>query len=248
MNRRRLLLAGNDDDMRGKFRQGLETLGFDVISAASVSAALGLISIQKFDVLVSDLHLPNPADGFTVVSAMRHVQPAAVTVVISRHPALREAMSTIDLQADAVLINPSPTEMTETVQEKLLNPSCRIAVNKQRVAGILERDAGATIRTWQSKVELDPELTVVRLSAVERTGHLELILEDLVRRLRRTPEGGGKAFISSAAREHGVLRRMQGYTGLYGPDDGRGVSHLAGLHLRHPTEKPRQHRFRHRFS
>jgi ActR/RegA family two-component response regulator len=212
MNKRRVLLARPDDDIRAKFREGLEACGFEVFSASSVSAALGLISIQKFDVLVSGLHLPNPGDGFTVVNAMRHTHPAAVIVVVSGHPAIREAMSTIDLQADAVLINPSSSAMIESVQEMLSNPSVRIVVNKERVAGILERDAGPTIKTWLSKVELDAELTVVRLSAVERAGHLELILEDLVRRLRRTPEGGGKAFASSAAREHGVLRRMQGYT------------------------------------
>jgi CheY-like chemotaxis protein len=212
MNKRRVLLARHDDNVRAKFREGLEACGFEVFSANSVSAALGLISIQNFDVLVSDLHLPNPADGFTVVNAMRHMHPAAVTVVVSSHPAIREAMGTIDLQVDVILINPSPSAIIESVQEKLSNPSVRIAMNKERVAGILERDAGRTIQAWLSQVERDAELTAVRLSAVARTGHLDLILEDLVRRLRRTPEGGGKAFASTAAREHGILRRMQGYT------------------------------------
>ena len=91
MNKRRVLLARPDDDIRAKFREGLEACGFEVFSASSVSAALGLISIQKFDVLVSGLHLPNPGDGFTVVNAMRHTHPAAVIVVVSGHPAIREA-------------------------------------------------------------------------------------------------------------------------------------------------------------
>jgi CheY-like chemotaxis protein len=48
---------------------------FEVVAAANVSEALGLIASERFDVLVTDLHLPDPGDGFTVVTAMRHSQP-----------------------------------------------------------------------------------------------------------------------------------------------------------------------------
>jgi hypothetical protein len=34
------------------------------------------------------LHMPDAGDGFTVVSAMRHTHPHAVTLVISGYPAL----------------------------------------------------------------------------------------------------------------------------------------------------------------
>src|SRR5207249_1833575 len=43
-----------------------------------------------------------------------------------------------------------------------------------------------------------------------RTGHLPLLLSDLVRRLRLARNAEG--LISRAAREHGILRRKQGYT------------------------------------
>jgi hypothetical protein len=37
--------------------------------------SLGLITERKFDVLISDLNIGHPGDGFTVVSAMRRLQP-----------------------------------------------------------------------------------------------------------------------------------------------------------------------------
>jgi len=46
-----------------------------------VNGALRLISTESFDVLLSDLHMPDACDGFTVVNAMRHTQPNAVTLV-----------------------------------------------------------------------------------------------------------------------------------------------------------------------
>jgi CheY-like chemotaxis protein len=41
---------------------------------------LNLINSQVFDVLLSDLHMPGAGDGLTVVSAMRHANPKAVTM------------------------------------------------------------------------------------------------------------------------------------------------------------------------
>jgi hypothetical protein len=59
-------------------------------------------------------------------------------------------------------------------------------------------------------VEGDEELNRVVLNFEDRTGHLPNLIADLIRRLR-LPRAG-KPDLSSAAREHGSLRRKQGYT------------------------------------
>jgi hypothetical protein len=100
--------------------------------------------------------------------------------------------------------------IAETIQKKLSNPSARMSIKKERVAEILERDAEATIRDWMSKVERNEELSSVSLSHQERSGHLPLLLGDLVRRLRLAPNT--KLPNSTAARQHGIMRRKQGYT------------------------------------
>ena len=41
----------------------LEYHDFEVVTAADVNDALQLIGSQTFDVLLSDLHMPNPGDG-----------------------------------------------------------------------------------------------------------------------------------------------------------------------------------------
>jgi hypothetical protein len=82
-------------------------------------------------------------------------------------------------------------------------------MNKQQAATILERDADKVISHWMSLVNENDELTSIRLLPLQRTGHLRLVLDDLVRRLRLPSTE--RALTSIAAREHGVLRRMQGY-------------------------------------
>ena len=211
MRKHRILLTDDTEDIRAVFQEGLESRGFEVVPAASVNDALRLISTEKFDVLLSDLHMPDAGDGFTVVSAMRHTHPKAVTLVLSGFPAVQEAMTAILLEADEILVKPVHlADIAELIQKKLSNPSARKAMIKERVASILERDADPTIQNWMSRVEQNEELAAHSLNYRERAGHLPLLLGDLVRRLRLAPNA--KVPVSSAAREHGNLRRIQGYT------------------------------------
>jgi DNA-binding response OmpR family regulator len=211
MSKYRVLLADDNDDIREIFQDGLEKRGFEVRPASTVNEALRLISTEQFDVLLSDLHMPDAGDGFTIVSAMRHTHPKAVTLVISGYPAVQEAMSAILLEADQVLVKPvGLDEIVKIISNQLLNLPARSVLKKQRVAEILERDADATIRNWITRVERNEELTAIPLSFAERTGHLPLLLGDLVQRLRLAPNA--KVPVSYAAGEHGILRRKQGYT------------------------------------
>ena len=86
MTKHRVLLVDDNEDIREIFQEGLEKRGFEVAPSANVSEALKLIVNEHFDVLLSDLHMPDPGDGFTVVSAMRHTHPMAVTVVMMTCP------------------------------------------------------------------------------------------------------------------------------------------------------------------
>jgi CheY-like chemotaxis protein len=82
----RVLLADDNDAVRNMLQQALERDGFEVVPANNVVAALRRITAESFDVLLSDLHMPNAGDGFTVVSAMRQTHPQAVTLILSGYP------------------------------------------------------------------------------------------------------------------------------------------------------------------
>ncbi len=211
MKANRVLLVDDNDDVRAAFKEGLENRGFEVVPTSTVNQALRLIAAEKFDVLLSDLHMPDAGDGLTVVSAMRHTQPDAVTLVMSGYPALPEAMSAILLQADEILVKPvGLAAVSDLIKRKLSNPSVREARNRETVAAILDREKGTVIQEWMSRVNQNEELRAIPLDGQERTGHLPLLLSDLVHRLRLVP--GLKTPISRSAYLHGTLRRMQGYS------------------------------------
>jgi DNA-binding response OmpR family regulator len=211
MTPQRILLAEDDDAVRSMLQQALERDGFEVVTATSVSEALGSIAAEEFDVLLSDLHMPNAGDGFTVVSAMRHTHPKAVTLILSGYPEVAEAMSAILSQADEVLVKPIQiSSLREIIHRKLANHEPHPMKITKSVATILEDNLDTTVRAWMALVECEHELTCVPLSFQNRTGYLPQLLRDLIYRLRLP--AATKAPFSITAHEHGALRRRQGYT------------------------------------
>jgi CheY-like chemotaxis protein len=208
----KILVVDDNEAVRTSLRAVLEVNQFPVTTAANVGEALHLIDTESFDVLLCDLHMPGAGDGFTVVSAMRHTNPEAVTLVFTAYPALEQAMDAILLQADEILVKPLeiPT-LVELIREKLSKRGVRKAANIERVATILEREALATIVNWLTRVDRESELTCVPLSKEQRTGHLPKLLEELVSRLR-VPRNLGTKAVSEAAVEHGKDRFFQGYS------------------------------------
>ena len=211
----RILLADDDDAVRVMMQEVLERKGFEVAAVESVPNALKLITAESFDVLITDLHMPNPGDGFTVISAMRHFQPQALTMLLSGYPDVQSAMAAILLEADEIVVKPFDiAHFTDLVQGRMLNRKPAPRADKERVAAILQRCSTAIVGNWLKRVKEAREFTHISLSDQDRTGHIPKLVEDLVVRLRKTTETvkDSDALCSPAAIAHGKLRHQQGYT------------------------------------
>jgi len=211
----RVLLVDDDDAVRAMMSQGLECKGFEVVTAANVTEALQRIASESFDVLITDLHMPDPGDGFTVVSAMRHSQPEALTMLVSGYPDVESAMAAILLETDEIVVKPFEIgRLTELVRERMVSRKRMKRVDKESVGAILRRCSSDIIAGWLARARLSSELNRVSLSDEERTGHLPKLVEDLALRLSK-PNATDKdddAIFSAAAAAHGKLRYLQGYT------------------------------------
>lgn len=191
----------------------LKREGFQVVEQTTVSAALVCIAKQKFSGLICDLHLPAAGDGFTLVNAMRHLHPNAITIILSDYPTLRESVSDLLPQADEVLITPIPLpDIVKIMKARLRDPKHRAFAAREPVATILERFTIKTIADWLLRVKENRDLSRIALSDEARTGHLRILLHELVERLRTPHVEEGKAKLSYAAVSHGQARKLQGYT------------------------------------
>jgi DNA-binding response OmpR family regulator len=210
----RVLLVDDDDAVRAMMNRTLEHKGFDVVVAASVSEALRRITSESFDVLITDLHMPNPGDGFTVVTAMRHSQPDALTLLVSGYPDVQSAMAAILLEADEIIVKPFEVgRLADLVREKMVarKPAARLC--KERVGVILLRSVSRIVERWLVRAKQSEELNGLPLNDGERTGHLPRLVEDLAVRLSGSSAAKeSDTSDSPSAVAHGELRYLQGYT------------------------------------
>jgi CheY-like chemotaxis protein len=209
----KVLLVDNNDDELFLTRRSLEAQSCEVVSATCVTEALRLIATQPFDVLVTDLHMPGAGDGFAVVTAMRHSQPNALTLVVSDFPDVQRALEAIFLQADEVLVKPFDSKkLAGLVDRGKLTSLPAVRPAKEGVASILDRDVALLMERWLARVEKVEELAALPIAGEERTQYLPEMIRSITARLRDTRNIEVIDRATPAAVAHGECRYGQGYT------------------------------------
>jgi DNA-binding response OmpR family regulator len=207
-----ILLVDDDEIVRTALGDLLSRKGFKVTVAASVVEALKLINSERYDVLLTDLHMPGAGDGLTVVSAMRHVSPTTLTLLLSSFPEMGAAALAMREQTDDILIKPMEiSALAEAITARLFQPPAN-SHTVETVATILGRSTQSCIDEWFSEVQVDSELMKVPMTRNERCSHLPQVFHDLVARLNENQPLGTKGSPSASAAAHGVNRRRQGYS------------------------------------
>jgi DNA-binding response OmpR family regulator len=199
MHRQKILLVDDDEALRRTLGQILELEGYEVTTAADVPEALKYISSNVYDVLLSDLHMPGAGDGLTVVSAMRHSNPHAVTMILSSFPQMDAASRAILQQADQILVKPMEVAaLMVAIKERLALGAPAVQV-VETVATILERTRDDTIADWYSLVKTDVKVMAVVMTREQRVCHLPQLFLELVHRLRSFKPIGSKEIVSDSA-------------------------------------------------
>ena len=203
------------DDEPG-IRQTLPTIlrmhDFEVLAVATVSEALAAIAQERFDVLLADLNIGQPGDGFTVVSAMRRTQPEAITLIVTGYPAFETALEAIRKQVDDYVVKPADVDrLVQTIEQKLVARQPHRPLELKRVSTVLRENGQHIIESFLRRCHQQSSLMAVPLTDEERTDHIPGLLAEIVTRLeqRRT---GRSPKAARAAREHGRARKQQGYT------------------------------------
>ena len=200
MTKSRILIVDDNETVRLSLCKILEQHGFEVTCAADVTEALRYISADKYDVLLSDLHMPGAGDGLTV------------TLLLSAFPEMSAAANAILLQTDEILVKPMRIpDLIDAITQRL----AKGPLHKRKVetlATILARNTQNSIDDWYTAVGAENVLRAVPLSRETRCKHLPQVFLDLAERLQAFKPLGSKELKSESAIAHGVERWQQGYT------------------------------------
>ena len=181
----RVLLVDDDEVLRSTLTCVLEQAGFLVTTASNVPQALKHISsTEVYDVLLSDLNMPGAGDGLTVVSAMRHANPLAVTMLISANPQMPAAAQAILRQTDEILLKPLDVTSIAGAIHRRVSLGVPAPQATETVADILARTADRILKDCLARMQPAPLTSNNTVPREADVTHLALALQNIIVRLR----------------------------------------------------------------
>ena len=132
----KILVVEDDAHIRRLLSATMARAGHEVVEAADARQALALLDIEKPDVVLLDLGLPD-RDGLELIEPVR-LRSTATLIVVSARDSASEKVAALDLGADDYLTKPFDTE------ELLARIRTSLRHQRDRAAGeaITEIDVG----------------------------------------------------------------------------------------------------------
>jgi two-component system KDP operon response regulator KdpE len=104
----KVLVVEDDLHIRRLLRTALERMKYNVAEAENARDALSMLEIEKPDVVLLDLGLPD-RDGLEMIQLIK-ARSTATLIVVSAREAIEAKVAALDLGADDYLIKPFDTE------------------------------------------------------------------------------------------------------------------------------------------
>jgi EAL domain-containing protein (putative c-di-GMP-specific phosphodiesterase class I)/ActR/RegA family two-component response regulator len=115
----RVLVVDDDPDVRRDFTRLLRRLGIEVVTATDGWKAFESFSADTYDVIVSDISMPN-LGGLQFLRAIRGVDLEVPVVLVTGQPSFETAVKAIEYGATRYLVKPvDPAAFEEVVQRSI---------------------------------------------------------------------------------------------------------------------------------
>jgi ActR/RegA family two-component response regulator len=205
----RLLFVEDEESIRLTLGTLLTRSGFDVTTAATVGDALIQINSMPFDVLLCDLNIEKPGDGFAVIGTMRYAQPHCISLVLTAYPSFENAMEAMQHQVDEFFTKPTDVNiLVKRIKDKLEARRSRAPVPYKRLARVLRENCADILATVASAIKSDSVLSPA--SPDPHDDDLPKMMDALIDYVDVGRNGLEPQALALAA-EHGSRRKKQGY-------------------------------------
>lgn len=115
-DRKESILVVEDDDSWLELCLGLLSgLGFETAGARNRMQALKKVDERAFDIVLTDLCLPDPEDGKAVITGVKDRHPKTDVIMMTASPTLETAIATLKYGAYDYIIKPFSADYLKTV-------------------------------------------------------------------------------------------------------------------------------------
>jgi DNA-binding response OmpR family regulator len=209
----RILFVDDEPSLALTMPAILRQHGYEVTAAETVNEALAQILASPFDVLISDLNIGHPGDGFTVVSAMRRTNPACITLILTGYPGFDTALEAIRSQVDDYLVKPAPIPtLIDLIEQKLKNPRPGMAAATKRISQVLRENVFEITQRALKAMKADSALGALKIADEQRIEFVPRKLEQLATMLESSDAEQAMTEALHSTDLRGLKRYQQGYT------------------------------------
>jgi len=112
----RLLLADDDQVLRRSLQRVLKRNGITVSCVGSTGEAQALMATERFDLVLSDIHMPG-GGGLALLESTRRTDPDLPVILLTGNPELTTAVAAVNRGALQYLLKPiEPTDLLRAVR------------------------------------------------------------------------------------------------------------------------------------
>jgi len=209
----RILFVDDEAAIRETMPRILSLHGYDVFCVGTVAQALAAITSRPFDVLITDLNIGQPGDGFTVVSGMRRTQPDCINFILTGYPALEAALEAIRSQVDGCLVKPaSVSSLLAEIEGKLKNPVRHQPLPCKRLSGLLRELSNEIVQRTLALTEADSEFMALRISDEDRVAPIPPVLAMLADVLDSSDPDNAHSEVMRLGAQWAKVRYRQGFS------------------------------------
>ena len=113
----RVLLVDDQPELRRLFRRSLSKAGFEVVEAWDARVALRLLHESRFDVVISDVRMPDMS-GLELLREVYYIDPNLPVVLTSGSPDESISNEASEFGALAFLVKPVPFDIMRDTAER----------------------------------------------------------------------------------------------------------------------------------
>jgi two-component system response regulator AtoC len=188
----KILVIDDDDSGREALSMLLRSVGYEITSAATGESALDLIDREQYQVIVSDLFLPDKS-GLDILQEVQRVAPATEVIVVTGHASAQTAVRAMKEGAFDYITKPIDFDELKIVVSKALEKQKLLSENiylRRQLQGRFE---------FNNIIGSSPAMNLVfeRMSRIVKTDSTVLVTGE---------SGTGKELVARALHYNGTRR------------------------------------------
>ncbi len=205
-----VLVVDDDPLLASLIKDFLELGGHQVEVCDDTPTAIRKLANNGYDVLITDLNIQGPADGYILAGLARKLRSDSLILLLTGLPDLEGAWKFIQDSVDRLLLKPvDPFDLGQLT--KSMDVVGTPVPTRLHLADLIAAHEDELVNDWLTRVEADPVVAAIPLNRVERLDDLRPIIAVMIDRIQH-PSTSIVPERAQAARNHGIQRRSSGYT------------------------------------